>query len=314
VEPTLARLGEEALYRRTGIQTLHFNTLFQLAAWGQSSPETLARARRFAMIPDWLVHRLGGPLVNEVTNASSTQMLDARTRDWDRTTLDALGLAPGLFSLPVVPGTVLSPAVALGRHRPALVAPATHDTGSAVAAIALKDDRSAYIATGTWCLIGIESKVPETGDAARKANFTNEAGVDGTYRFLKNCMGLWLIQQLQASWPGCPDIADLTLAAGQAPAFRALVDADDPSFFQPESMKQALEAWWTKTGQPVPEGPGGYARSCLESLVLAFCQTLGQLEEIRNLTLDRSDSIGGYTQDNVVTLAVTYQWAGEVRR
>ena len=298
VAPTLALLGEAEVYRRTGIQTLHFNTLFQLAAWKQSSPTTLAQARRFAMIPDWLAHRLGAPLVNETTNASSTQMLDARTRDWDQTTLDALGLSPGWFTKPVAPGTVLAP-VTLGAHRPALVAPATHDTGSAVAAIPLKPG-SAYIATGTWCLIGIESTQPETGEAARQANFTNEAGVDGTYRFLKNCMGLWLIQQLKASWSQCPDFGPLTQAAAAAPAFQALVDADDPSFFQPDSMKRALEDWWTKTGQPWPQGPGGYARSCLESLVLAFRRTLEQIEAIRGVRLEGVHLVGGGCQNTLL--------------
>lgn len=300
VEPTLTRLGEAAVYQRTGIQMLHFNTLFQLAAWKASSPDTLAKARRFAMIPDWLVHRLGAPLVNEVTNASSTQLLDARTRDWDTATLDALGISRDLFTTPVAPGTILSPSVTLGVHRLALLAPATHDTGSAVAAIPLKDESSAYIASGTWCLIGIESRVPETGEAARQANFTNEAGVDGTYRFLKNCMGLWLIQQLKASWPACPDFGPLTAAAATAPAFRALVDADDQSFFQPDSMKAALEAWWTKTGQSHPEGPGGYARSCIESLVLAFRKTLEQIEAIRGVKLERIHLVGGGCQNTLL--------------
>jgi len=293
VEPTFAALGEQAVYQRTGIQTQHFNTLFQLAAWKAQNPGTLARARRFAMMPDWLIHRLGAPLANEITNASTTQLVDARTRDWDQATLKALGLDPGLFSRPVAPGTILAPSVRLGSHRPALIAPATHDTGSAVAAIPLKDDRSAYIATGTWCLIGIEAAQPETGEAARQANFTNEAGVDGTYRFLKNCMGLWLLQQLRASWDLCPDFGELTEAAAAAPAFGALVDADDPGFFQPASMKQALEAWWTKTGQTPPVGPGGYARCCLESLVLVFRQTLEQIEAIRGIRLERIHVVGG---------------------
>ena len=300
VEPTLRLLGEAAVYGRTGIQMLHFNTLFQLAAWKHSSPEAMAKARRFAMIPDWLLHRLGAPLVNEATNASSTQMLDARTRDWDRATLDALGLPAGWFTKPVAPGTVLTPGVSLGAHRLALIAPATHDTGSAVAAVPLAGERSAYIATGTWCLIGIESKVPETGEAARQANFTNEGGVDGTYRFLKNCMGLWLIQQLRASWSDCPDFGPLTAAATSAVPFRALVDADDQAFFQPASMKEALEAWWAKTGQLSPEGPGGYARSCIEGLVLAFRKTLEQIEEIRGWKLERIHIVGGGCQNTLL--------------
>ncbi len=297
VDSTFAALGEAAVYDRTGIQAMHFNTLFQLAALKQTSPETLARARRFAMMPDWLAHRLGAPIANEISNASTTQLVDARTRDWDSASLDALGISRELFSKPVAPGTILDPTVLLGRHRLALVAPATHDTGSAVAAIPLADDRSAYIATGTWCLIGIESRTAETGEAARKANFTNEAGVDGTYRFLKNCMGLWLLQQLRASWSACPDFGALTALAAAAAPFRALVDADDAGFFQPPSMKEALEAWWTKTGQPTPEGPGGYARSCLESLVLVFQKNLEEIERLRTIRLEKIHMVGGGCQN-----------------
>lgn len=293
VASTFGLLGEEAVYSRTGIQTMHFNTLFQLAALRAQSPGVLARARRFAMMPDWLIHRLGAPLTNEVSNASTTQLLDARTRDWDQSSLKALGIDPGLFRTPVAPGTVLVPRVTLGAHHPALVAPATHDTGSAVAAIPLQDDRSAYVATGTWCLIGIESREAETGAAARQANFTNEAGVDGTYRFLKNCMGLWLIQQLKASWDGCPDFGELTAAAAAAEPFAALVDADDQAFFQPASMKAELEAWWSRTGQKAPVGWGGYARCCIDSLVLVFRKTLEQIEAIRGLRLERIHLVGG---------------------
>jgi len=297
---TFALLGEKAVYQSTGIQTLHFNTLFQFAAWKQASPATLARARRFAMMPDWLLHRLGGPLVNELSNSSSTQMLDARTRDWDQSTLKALGVEPSLFTKPVWPGTVLTEGTQLGPHTLSLVAPATHDTGSAVAAVPFTDQTSAYICTGTWCLIGIESTQAETGEAARAANFTNEAGVDGTYRFLKNCMGLWLIQQLKASWPECPDFGPLTRAARAAPGFRALVDADDPSFFQPASMKAALEAYWDHSGQTQPEGPGGYARACIDSLVLAFCKTLEEIQTIRGFRLSQIHLVGGGCQNTLL--------------
>jgi len=300
VVPTLEALGVVGLYRRTGIQTQHFNTLFQLAAWKKSSPAGFDQARRFAMVPDWLAHRLGAPIVNEATNASTTQLLDARTRDWDRRSLEILGIASEIFGVPVYPGTVLTPSVTLGAHRPAIVAPATHDTGSAVAAIPLVNDKSAFVATGTWCLIGIESSVPETGDQARAANFTNEAGVDGTYRFLKNCMGLWLVQQLKASWPACPDFGVLAADAARAVPFVALVDADDPRFFQPASMKEALESWWRESGQPFPDGPGGYARCCVESLVLAFMKTLGEIETIRKIKLERIHLVGGGSQDTLL--------------
>lgn len=300
LDATIERLGGPALYSRTGIQTMHFNTVFQLAALAQTSGEILAKARSFAMIPDWLIHRLGAPLANEISNASTTQLVDARTRDWDAESLRLLGLNPSIFHTPVRPGAILGRAESLGTRHPALIAPATHDTGSAVAAIPLKDDRSAYICTGTWCLIGIESRQAETGDGARQANFTNEAGVDGTYRFLKNCMGLWLVQQLQASWSECPNFGAMTEWARRAPAFGPLVDADDASFFQPASMKQALEAWWQKTGQTAPRDLGGYVRSCLESLVLVFRKTLRQIEVLRGVHLERIHLVGGGCKNSLL--------------
>lgn len=293
VAPVLAALGEGRVYQATGIQTQHFNTLFQLAAWKAQSPESWSRARRFAMMPDWLLHRLGAPLVNELSNASTTQLLNARTRDWDQGLLDDLEIPSTWFSKPVEPGSLLGGCVALGRHRPALIAPATHDTGSAVAAIPLTNERSAFIATGTWCLIGMESTEPETGDAARAANFTNEAGVDGTYRFLKNCMGLWLLQQLKSSWPGCPDFGELAARAAEQTPWGALVDVDDPAFFQPASMREALSQWLTESGQGVPDTPAAFARVCVDSLVLAFVRSLREIETIRGLRLETIHLVGG---------------------
>jgi len=136
--------------------------------------------------------------------------------------------------------------------------------------------------------------VPETGPAAQAANFTNEAGVDGTYRFLKNCMGLWLLQQLKATWPGCPDFGPLVQLAAEAPAFAALVDADDPAFFQPASMREALDGYFARTGQTPPRAePAAYARACLEALALAFRKTLREIEAIRGLKLERIHLVGG---------------------
>jgi rhamnulokinase len=298
--------GEARLYSVTGIQTQHFNSLYQLAAWKAQGAHGWDRARTFAMAPDWIAYRLGAPLATELSNASTTQMVDARTGDWSPELIDLVGAPREWFSKPKVPGSVLAERVELEGFPLALIAPATHDTGSAIAAIPLRGERSAYISSGTWCLVGVELPHPETSDAARAANFTNEAGVDGTSRFLKNCMGLWLLQGLKNSWGTTPEFADMIRQADRAPAFEAPLDVDDARFFQPASMTAALESWWIDHGVPQPRELGRYARACLEGLVLAFRRILREIETIRGTKLESVHIVGGGAQNPLLC-----QWTAD---
>jgi rhamnulokinase len=300
-------VGEARLYAVTGIQTQHFNSIYQLAAWKAQGARGWDRVRTFAMAPDWIAHRLGAPLATELSNASTTQLVDARTGDWSPELLDAVGIPRSWFSRPLAPGNILAERVELEGHPLAIVAPATHDTGSAVAAIPLRGERSAYISSGTWCLVGVELPAPETSEAARAANFTNEAGVDGTSRFLKNCMGLWLLQGLKNSWGAETDFAAMIRAAEHAPAFEAPFDVDDARFFQPESMTVAIESWWTDHGAAVPARDlGRYVRACLEGLVLAFRRILREIESIRGVSLESLHIVGGGSQNSLLC-----QWTAD---
>src|SRR4051794_22270948 len=223
---------DERLYEITGLQKLPFNTLYQLvAAIGTPQFEV---AQQLLLIPDLLAYWLTGELGAEYTNASTTELVDVRTRDWSGPLLAELGLRPSLFPPIRQPGSTIgtydgTPVVAVGSH----------DTASAVVGVPAVDDRFAYISCGTWSLVGLELPSPVLSAASRRANFTNEGGVDGTIRYLRNVMGLWPLQECMREW-GSPDITGLLRAAAAEPAFGAVVDLDDPLFLPPGDMAGRL--------------------------------------------------------------------------
>lgn len=263
MERVRARLGDGTIYGATGIQFLPFNTLYQLAA---EPPERLARARTLLMVPDLLHFWLCGARVTERTNASTTQLFEPRTGEWAPSLLEALNL-PTHFLPPIaLPGTdlgELSPEVVreTGLHGTRVIAPATHDTASAVAAVpaAAGETGWAYVSSGTWSLVGVETPGPVLTDAACAANLTNEAGVNGTTRLLKNVMGLWIVQECRRAW-GNPDFAALYEGAGNVPAGGPLIDPDDARFLPlastcpPGCRRPAL--------RPASPSPGPRPRSC----------------------------------------------------
>ena len=300
VDDVFARVGQAGLYGRTGIQVQHFNTIFQLFAMTREKPCLLDRARRFLMMPDYLHWRLSGVMANEYSDASTTALLNARNRDWDGEILAKLNIPAGLFSKPVMPGAVLAERVEIAGHQLAVVAPATHDTGSGVAAVPASGDDHAYIATGTWCLIGVENQEPDCSEAARLLNFTNEGGVGGKIRFLKNCMGLWLIRRLQESLPGNPGFERMVSDARQAAPFRSLVNCDDASFFNPDSMTVAIDAFCQRTGQPIPDSVGAYTRCCVESLALTFNRVIAEIRSLRQTPINRIHLVGGGVQNELL--------------
>ncbi len=299
----------ERLYAQTGIQRLPINTLYQLVGQRRAGDPELASAATLLLIPDLLHYWMTGRRVAEYTNATTTQFFDARGRRWATELLESLGLPARILPPVVMPGTPLGallPQVCAetGLAHPApVIASATHDTASAVAAVPGLDERSAYISSGTWSLVGVELDQPILSERARRLNVTNEGGVAGTIRLLKNVGGLWLLQECQRVWReqgqdyGWPEL--LSLAERAAP-LRSLVDPDAPAFLAPGDMPAALRAFCRASGQPEPDGIGALARCCLESLALKYRWVVERLEELTGRRLETVRVVGGGSQNTLL--------------
>jgi rhamnulokinase len=301
MEQVFARMPAAEIYRRTGIQFQTFNTLYQLAATARDHPEWLARTRHVLLLPDYLHFRLCGALGNEYTDATTTQLIDLETRDWDDDLLAAAGVSRAQMAPVVEPGTVLGElsAPAGGAGGVKVVAPGTHDTASSVAAIPLGGPDEGFISSGTWSLMGVESPVPLASERARHLNFANEGGVERRYRVLKNIVGLWLVQRLRAE-SGGPDHAAVVEAARAAAPWRSLVDPEDPRFLNPPSMTAAIRAFCAEAGQPVPGSLGELARCAIDSLALSYRRVKGELEALRGRPLTRLHVVGGGSKNRLL--------------
>ena len=315
------------LYERAGIQRQPFNTVYQLLALSWEHPEQLARAKHFLMIPDYLVWRLTGVMANEYANATTTGMLNAKTCDWDPEILDAIGVARDLFQTPVMPGAVIGTLTPEIQQRVGfdakVVLPASHDTGSAYLAVPARDDSSIFLSSGTWSLMGVENPEPVLTEESRAQNFTNEGGYERRYRYLKNIMGLWMIQSVRRELNGVEYVAGRHAAqagegAGAAPAeqerrtygfgdlielareaepFSALVDVDADAFLSPDSMIEAIRTECAAGGQPVPETPGEIMRTIYVSLAHSYAASAQQLRERTGRSFTAINIIGGGCQD-----------------
>jgi rhamnulokinase len=299
-------VAPERLYAQTGIQRLPFNTLYQLVSMRQSGEPQLDLADTLLLIPDLLHYWMTGRKVAEYTNATTTQMLDARKRRWASDLLAALGLPTRILPPIVEAGTVLGDLLpdvreAVGlRQNVSVIATATHDTASAVAGVPGLDARSAYISSGTWSLIGVELDQPILSARARLLNFTNEGGVGGTIRFLKNVGGLWLLQECQRQWQRTGQNltwSELVAQAEAAAPLRSLVDPDAPDFLNPTNMPSAIRAYCQHTGQPEPDSVGALVRCCLESLALKYRWVVERLETLTGRQLDTLRVVGGGSQN-----------------
>jgi rhamnulokinase len=299
-----ATIPRNEVFAESGIQFMEINSLYQLLALQRSSPELLAAADCMLMIPDFLNWNLCGSKVTEFTNATTTQFLNPSTRDWSRTLLSRLGLPTHFLPEIVQPGAHLGKlrrglAARSGMGQIDVIAPATHDTGSAVVAVPVDTPGAggwAYISSGTWSLMGVELPAPDLSARACELNMTNEGGVDGTYRLLKNIMGLWLIQRCRVSMESrgiSLSYEGLLRLASEAPRFRSLIDPDDPRFLNPPDMPQAIVEYCRETGQPAPETDGQFVRCALESLALKYCVVLGWLRELTGHHLDVIHIVGG---------------------
>jgi rhamnulokinase len=284
-----ARVGAAALYRATGTPPLPINTASQLVAM-EGSPQ-LDIAERLAMLPDLFGYWLTGELATEQTIASTSQLLDVTTRTWATGVIDRLGIPRRLFAGGVVPaGTAVGP---LRQHPKIPLWTVTgHDTAAAVAAVPATTPGFGYISSGTWSLVGLELDAPVLTDEARLAGFSNEAGIDGTTRFLRNGTGLWLLQRCRAAW-GDASYADLVAAAAAAPSFRSLVDPDDPAFVAPLDMPAQLAAACRASGQPVPVGRAAVVRCVLDSLACKHRWTLERAEALAGRRVAVVHVVGG---------------------
>ena len=303
------RVPKGEIFRTTGIQFMPINTLFQLSAAVRLGDAALARAHTMLLTPDLFHYWLSGERVAEYTIASTGQMLDAAARGWATGLLDQLGLPTRILPPLVPPGTVLAPLQGalmdrLGWHIPVpVVAPGAHDTASAVAAVPDLDDRSAYLSSGTWSLLGVETREPVINDLSFVMNFTNEGGVGGTIRLLKNVMGLWLVQECVRAWERdgkTRPLKGLLAAAEAAPAFVSLVDPDAPEFLAPGDMPAAIRNVCRRTGQPEPATEGAFMRCCLESLALKYRVVLGDLERLTGRRLEAIRVVGGGSQNSLL--------------
>ncbi|MFF7236201.1 FGGY-family carbohydrate kinase [Streptomyces collinus] len=299
-EKVWASVPAAELYAATGLQYAPFNTLYQLAA--ARATAQFAHARRLLLIPDLLTYWLTGEQGTELTNASTTQLIDPRTRSWAHGVADRLGIDLSLFAPLRQPGDragLLRPGVLedTGLTGPVPVtAVGSHDTASAVAAVPADTPRFAYICTGTWSLAGLELDAPVLTEESRAANFTNELGLDGTVRYLRNIMGLWLLQECVRAW-GEPDLGGLLREAAGVPALRSVVDAGDEAFLAPGRMPERIAEACRASGQPVPVTPAETTRCILDSLALAHRRAVADARRLADRPVDVVYVVGGGTRN-----------------
>ncbi len=300
MEGFFKRLSRQDIYERTGIQFMPFNSLFQLFVTAGENPVLLERANSLLFMPDLFTFLLTGERATEFTIASTSQILNPRHRTWDEKILSALGLSSRIMPEVLTPGTMigaLHPSVSedTGVRETPVIATASHDTAAAVAAIPATGEDWAYISSGTWSLMGMELPSPLITPRSLAANFTNEGGVAGTFRFLKNISGLWLLQQCRKEWSRSMDLDydDLTRIAGEAPPFKVFIDPDCPDFLNPPSMPEAIRRFCLRTGQAPPWSPAETVRCILESLAFKYRQTLDMLRLLTTKAIKRIHVTGG---------------------
>jgi rhamnulokinase len=306
MDAVFRHVPREQIYWATGIQFLPFNTLFQLYAASQATPKLLDAASAVATIPDLLNYWFTGTLRSEFTNATTTQLVDARTRGWATDLFWQLGIPARLMTPIAEPGTILgpiTPQVSSAFAGTPVVLPACHDTASAMASVTTGGSL-AFLSSGTWSLLGTELQAPVITPEARDLNFTNEGGVCGTTRLLKNIAGMWLFESCRRSWArdGHDYSYDQLLFAAQrdVPAFGSLLDPDHRAFLHPPDMVMAIAGYCHQTEQPVPDSPAAFVRMILESLALKYRSVLESLEEIVGRRFTTIRVVGGGSRNRVL--------------
>lgn len=290
-------LPETELYARTGIQKQIFNTIYQLMAVEKKTPEIMKQAKTLLMLPDYFGFRLTGNKLSEYTNGSTTQLVDPHTYQWDKELIQSLGYPEEIFLPLKMPGSKVGNLLPQIREEVGydleVVLCGSHDTASAVMAVPQTEGDGIYISSGTWSLMGIESLEPIITKEAAAANLTNEGGYDHRFRFLKNIMGLWMIQSVRHEYQDAYSFAQLCDMAEESRDFSSRVDVNDQSFLSPDSMIEAIKQYCQKTGQPVPETVGELAAVVYRSLAQSYGETVKELETIAGRIYDSIHIIGG---------------------
>lgn len=294
-------IPDRELFAHTGLAYNQFNTLYQLYAMKLEGDPVLEKAADLLFMPDLLAYFLTGKKGTEYTVASTSELINPYTRDWDIPLMEKLGLPTGFLGAVKLPGTVRGTllkdiAKECGVDEIPVIAIGGHDTASAVAAVPAREKDFAYISSGTWSLLGAEIDKPLCAESVMNANYTNEGGVDGSIRLLKNIMGLWIIQECKREWDRRSDavgFAELVEMAVKAPAFKALIDVDDPCFMAPGDMPNRIQAYCEKTGQAVPKGRGEISRVIYEGLALKYRWAVERLEEVLGHPVKVLHIVGG---------------------
>jgi len=314
MEETLDRVSRKTIYSTTGIQFMPINTLYQVLADHQTEPDLVDRTALRLPIADYVHYRCSGRPVVERTMASTTQLLDVRRHDWATDLMDTVGIDPDPWPEIVPPTTQLGPLTHSGFENPQsdieVVAGCTHDTACAVAAVPAAEDGPpwAYISCGTWSLLGVERIEPVLSDAAFEASFTNELGLDGTVRFLKNLTGLWVLQECERAWEEGGQEFDYDTLQREATEADALgtIDLDEPRFLERGRMPQKIRDYCEESGQPVPESRGEFVRLVLESLAADYRDKLARLERLINEQIEVVHLVGGGSRNELLC-----QWTAD---
>lgn len=307
-EKLFKTIDRETIYKTTGIQFMNFNSLFQLFAIKSRNTEKLAHVDKILFMPDALSYMLTGKMVTEYSIASTSQLLDAQTKKFDKKLLETLELNENNFGSFVFPGTEiaeLSDSVQkqTGLGNVKVIAVAGHDTASAVAAIPASDKNFAYLSSGTWSLMGIESDLPVINDASFKLNFTNEGGVDAKIRFLKNICGMWLLERCRLEWGVTSEDSSyprLIEEAQKSEAFRSFINPDAPCFANPISMVKAIQDYCKTTSQQVPQTKAEITRCIFESLAMRYKQILMDLQSFATFPIEKLHVIGGGSKNKLL--------------
>lgn len=308
MEKVFEIIPKEKIYSVTGIQFWQFNSLFQLAKYIDEDSELIKIADKLLFMPDIFNSLLTGIKTTEYTIASTSQLLNAINKNWDHSLLNKLHFPSSLFNKIIPSGTIIGKLTAdiadeIGINEIDVIAPGCHDTASAVAAIPLKDKNSAFISSGTWSIIGIESDEPIINEDTYRLNFTNEGGVGGKIRFTSNMMGMWLLQQLRKSWKkkneeNCYE--EMSLIARESESNRTIIDPDDQVFYNPDDMQEAINNYCFKNDLKLPETKAQYIRCVLDSLAQKYSMMISNIEALTNHKIKQLYIVGGGSQNNLL--------------